>query len=136
MYFFNMCRYSDDLLNELWEKANPVDGYDSTLVRKDPCGAWIQRDKYNDRDSDFGWEVDHVDPQALLKEKGADLDEIDNMANLRAFNWHNNVSKGLDYPVYHIAVKSEDDKNVVADDEFKVNKNRQEEIKRIYGKYL
>lgn len=39
MYFFNMCRYSDDLLNELWEKANPVDGYDSTLVRKDPCGA-------------------------------------------------------------------------------------------------
>ncbi|MBW0032488.1 hypothetical protein ONT17_04000 [Prevotella copri] len=136
MYFFNMCRYSDDLLNELWEKANPVDGYDSTLVRKDPCGAWIQRDKYNDRDSDFGWEVDHVYPQALLKEKGADLDEIDNIANLRAFNWHNNVSKGLDYPVYHIAVKSEDDKNVVADDEFKVNKNRQEEIKRIYGKYL
>ena len=136
MYFFNMCRYSDDLLNVLWEKANPVDGYDSTLVRKDPCGAWIQRDKYNDRDSDFGWEVDHVYPQALLKEKGADLDEIDNIANLRAFNWHNNVSKGLDYPVYHIAVKSEDDKNVVADDEFKVNKNRQEEIKRIYGKYL
>ena len=131
-----MCRYSNDLLNELWEKANPVDGYDSTLVRKDPCGAWIQRDKYNDRDSDFGWEVDHVYPQALLKEKGADLDEIDNIANLRAFNWHNNVSKGLDYPVYHIAVKSENDKNVVADDEFKVNKNRQEEIKRIYGKYL
>lgn len=131
-----MCRYSNDLLNELWEKANPVDGYDSTLVRKDPCGAWIQRDKYNDRDSDFGWEVDHVYPQALLKEKGADLDEIDNIANLRAFNWHNNVSKGLDYPVYHIAVKNEDDKNVVADDEFKVNKNRQEEIKRIYGKYL
>lgn len=131
-----MCRYSNDLLNELWEKATPVDGYDSTLVRKDPCGAWIQRDKYNDRDSDFGWEVDHVYPQALLKEKGADLDEIDNIANLRAFNWHNNVSKGLDYPVYHIAVKSEDDKNVVADDEFKVNKNRQEEIKRIYGKYL
>ena len=136
MYFFNMCRYSDDLLNELWEKANPVDGYDSTLVRKDPCGAWIQRDKYNDRDSDFGWEVDHVYPQALLKEKGADLDEIDNIANLRAFNWHNNVSKGLDYPVYHIAVKSENDKNVLADDEFKVNKNRQEDIKRIYGKYL
>ena len=94
------------------------------------------KDKYNDRDNDFGWEVDHVYPQALLKEKGADLDEIDNIANLRAFNWHNNVSKGLDYPVYHIAVKSEDDKNVVADDEFKVNKNRQEEIKRIYGKYL
>ena len=136
MYFFFMCRYSYDLLYELWDKANPVDGYDSTLVRKDPCGAWIQRDKYNDRDSDFGWEVDHVYPQALLKEKGADLDEIDNIANLRAFNWHNNVSKGLDYPVYHIAVKSEDDKNVVADDEFKVNKNRQEEIKRIYGKYL
>ena len=118
-----------------WELID-VDGYDSTLVRKDPCGAWIQRDKYNDRDSDFGWEVDHVYPQALLKEKGADLDEIDNIANLRAFNWHNNVAKGLDYPVYHIAVKSEDDKNVVADDEFKVNKNRQEEIKRIYGKYL
>lgn len=42
MYFY-MCRYSNDLLNELWEKANPVDGYDSTLVRKAPCGAWIQR---------------------------------------------------------------------------------------------
>lgn len=131
-----MCRYSDELLQSLWDAANAVDGYDPSLYRQDPCGAWIQRDRYNDRDSDFGWEVDHVYPQALLKEKGADLDEIDNEANLRALNWHNNVSKGTDYPVYHIAVKAEDGKNVLADDEFEVNKKCQEEIKRLYGKYL
>lgn len=64
------------------------------------------------------------------------MDEIDNIVNLRALNWHNNVSKGTDYPVYHIAVKGVDGKNILTDDEFEVNKNRQEEIKRLYGKYL
>lgn len=128
-----MCRYKQELLDSLWEKANPVEGYDDKKYRKDPCGAWIQRDKYNVRDSDFGWEVDHVYPQALLKEMGADNDEIDNVTNLRALNWHNNVSKGTDYPVYHIAIKAEDGRNVLADEEFEVNKNRYKKLNEYMG---
>lgn len=131
-----MCTISEEQKLRLWHEANIVDDHDPDKIRQDSCGAWIQWDKYQDRGSDFGWEVDHVFPQSVLKEKGADKDEIDCEDNLRAMNWHNNVSKGDDYPVYHGAVKANGDKNELSNDEFEVNKERQERLKRIYSKYL
>lgn len=131
-----MCRYSDELKDLVWNNATTKDGYNPDQYRLDPCGAWMQKDKYNDRNSDFGWEIDHIYPQALLKEKGAEIDEIDAVENLRAMNWHNNVSKGVDYPVYHIAIKAEGDRNTIADEEYEVNKDRQEVLKKLYSKYI
>lgn len=131
-----MCTISDELKLRLWNEASAIKDHDSSNIRQDSCGAWIQWDKYQDRSSDFGWEVDHIFPQAVLKAKGADKDEIDCEENLRVMNWHNIVSKGNDYPIYHGAVKAEGDKNILSDDEFEVNKERQERLKRIYSKYL
>lgn len=131
-----MCRYSDELKERLWNNAIKKEGYNPDQYRLDPCGAWIQKDKYNDRNSDFGWEIDHIYPQALLKEKDAEIDEIDAEENLRAMNWHNNVSKGTDYPAYHIAVKADGDRNIVADEEYEVNKDKQEILEKLYSKYI
>ena len=65
-----------------WFKANAVEGNDGNKWRKDACGAWIGWRFYGDRDSEYGWEIDHINPN------GSDGD-----ANLRALQWQNNVRK-------------------------------------------
>jgi hypothetical protein len=32
--------------------------------RKDQCGAWIARNQYGNRNSRYGWEVDHIKPES------------------------------------------------------------------------
>ena len=131
-----MCRFSDEMLNEIWGKAVSVSGYDENKYRKDCCGAWIQRDRYCNRDSDFGWEVDHIYPECLLKNKDVDMELIDDLRNLRPMNWRNNVSKDKNYPIYRASVTSEDNKNIEKKEEYEVNKDVQEILKQLYCKYL
>ena len=50
--------------------------------RKDDCDAWIGRIEYGNRASQYGWEIDHINPHG------------DNgLANLRPLQWQNNVDK-------------------------------------------
>lgn len=100
-----MAQFTDELINKIWEKGRKDPKYHPDFVRKDACGAWIIKDKYNDRDSIYGWEVDHIYPESKLKELGVSQDLIDNIANLRPLNWKNNVSKSSDYPHYLITAK-------------------------------
>lgn len=131
-----MCRYSEDLLDRIWAKAQKVDNYDPTLYRKDACGAWIMRDKYGDRTSAFGWEVDHVYPESRLKKAGVSMDLIDSENNLRPLNWSNNDSKGADYPSYQAKMKSEGNRNVEGEFEFTVNEQVRIEVERLYRDYM
>lgn len=55
------------------------------LIAKEP------HDSYGNRDSRFGWEVDHIN-----------LNGGDNLDNLRPLHWKNNVAKSdgtTEYPV-------------------------------------
>ncbi len=70
---------------EVWKKGNVVSGYNEAKYRKDACGAWMMYDKYGNRDSPFGWEIDHIIP----KSKGGD----DVLSNYRPLQWKNNASK-------------------------------------------
>lgn len=130
-----MCKYTDDLLNQVWEKAKAIDGYDPALYRKDCCGAWIKFNEYNNRDSDFGWEIDHIYPESLLKKAGASQEEIDDLCNLRPMNWRNNLTKAADYPIYFAQITSKDNKNIVQQEQYEVNKDTQEMLKKFYSKY-
>ena len=90
---------SEDTEQKVWEKGKPVSGIDKSKWRKDDCTAWIKRDKHGKRESVYGWEIDHINP-----------DGGDNLSNLRPLQWKNNVrtSDGrLKCPV-----KSEGNKNV------------------------
>ena len=73
---------SEEEIDRVWQKAKPVTGNDPNVFRKDPCDAWIKKSDHGNRDSQFGWEIDHVDPSGS-----------DNVSNKQPLQWENNVSK-------------------------------------------
>ena len=125
--------FSKQQIQDVWNRASAVDGYDPARFRKDACGAWIIWDKYGDTDSLYGWEVDHIAPQALLCEKGFSQEMIDKQENLRALQHENNASKSDDYPSYTAAVTSEGTENVRTRKFLEVNAKKQEMLKRLYN---
>lgn len=131
-----MCAITEDLKQKVWSKATPVNQYNANNYRKDACGAWISFDKYGDRKSIFGWEIDHIFPKSILRDRNVPDKEIDQIDNLRPLNWVNNDSKGTDYPSYHARLTSEDGKNKMCDEEMEVNPDVQATIDRLFGKYL
>jgi len=80
-------KFSDDIIQRVWEKANVVTGVNPASRRKDACGAWIDRNMYGDRSvkNNTGWEIDHITPHS----QGG----TDDVSNLRPLQWYNNASK-------------------------------------------
>ncbi len=74
--------FSEEVVQQVWEKGKIVSGNDPKIWRKDDCEAWIERSKYGNRDSQYGWEIDHISP-----------DGPDTLSNLRPLQWKNNVDK-------------------------------------------
>ena len=98
-----MANFSDETILAVWKKGTEVPGYDSTYWRKDKCGAWISYRAYGNRNSDYGWEIDHITSVAH--------DGSDNLSNLRPLHWRNNVSKSDGR--LSCAIKASGDHNVL-----------------------
>lgn len=124
---------TEEQIQDAWNHATVVDGFDKDRYRKDACGAWIIRNKYGDTDSLYGWEVDHIVPQSLLRDKGFSESMIDNSLNLRALQHENNASKSDDYPSYTAVVTSEETENVKVTKFLEVNPKKQEALKKLYN---
>lgn len=77
--------FSEYTIQKVWEKGNIVPGNDQDVWRKDQCGAWIGRRYYGNRNSQYGWEIDHITPESL---GGGD-----ELTNLRPLHWKNNVTR-------------------------------------------
>ena len=124
---------TEEQIQEAWNRASVVEGYDKSRYRKDACGVWIIKNKYGDTDSLYGWVVDHIVPQSLLREKGISDLMIDNNLNLRALQHKNNASKSNDYPSYTAVVTSEGTENVKVWKFLEVNSKKQEALKKLYN---
>jgi len=74
--------YSYEIIQKVWEKAKIIPSNDPNEWRKDECEAWIARDEYGNRNSQYGWEIDHISPGGS-----------DSISNLRPLQWGNNVDK-------------------------------------------
>lgn len=110
--------------DEVWKKASVVDGYDEALFRKDAAGAWISYSEFGNRNSKFGWEIDHIYPVS----KGGG----DELVNLRAMQWENNVSKGDDFPVYIAEVTADGSRNINKEIQRRINNNVVNSLRLIY----
>ncbi len=84
-YNYNRKSYSNAFIQEVWEKAHIDPRYDHFLMRRDDYGNLISRFDYGERNSVFGWEIDHIIPVSM---GGNDL-----LTNLRPLQWKNNVSR-------------------------------------------
>lgn len=83
-----MGNFSEDKLDQIWEKGQPIRGKDPDLYRKDIYGNSMYKPSYG-KTSEMGWNVDHSKPQS----KGG----TDHLNNLQPMNSRANSSKGGKY---------------------------------------
>lgn len=74
--------YSEIIIQRIWKKGKIVSTHKSSLWRKDDCGAWMKRDEFGNRDSEYGWEIDDISPGGP-----------DALCNVRPLQWQNYVDK-------------------------------------------
>lgn len=113
-----------DIIAAAWEKARIINGFDADIIRKDACGAWIQKDMYSQPGSMYGWGVDLIFPKVL----GGNMVK----ENIRALNYRNLVSKGKDYPSYKAVFTAEGLENKETEMYLTVNKKVRTNLKKIY----
>ncbi len=83
-------KYSDEIIQQIWEKARAYTEISPDEWREDECGAWINRQDYG-RHSKFGWQIVKVTAD------GADTPE-----NLRPFHHENGYDVAAHKPMRHI----------------------------------
>jgi hypothetical protein len=77
--------FDDETIQSVWEMAKEIARNNPNVWRQDQCGAWIKRDEYGNRNSEFGWEIDHI---TTVSRGGSD-----DLSNLRPLQWENNASR-------------------------------------------
>lgn len=82
----NGSNWSQETIRVVWNKATIVPGYDLNVWRKDKCGKFINYSQHGNRNSDYGWEIDHINP---VSNGGGD-----ELSNLQPLHWNNNARKG------------------------------------------
>lgn len=78
-------QWTESTKTAVWEKGVFIEGYDAGKWRRDKCGHAIEWNQFGNRQSEYGWEIDHIYPVA----KGGD----DAFGNLQPLYWKHNAEK-------------------------------------------
>ena len=52
--------FSEELIEQVWQKARAMADRDPEQWRQDECGAWLSREAYQQEQSDYGWKIVNV----------------------------------------------------------------------------
>lgn len=77
--------YLGELEEAVWTKGRVIVGFDANVWRHDVNGTVIQHDAYGNRQSEYGWEIDHIVP---VSQRGSNA-----LSNLRPLHWRANASR-------------------------------------------
>lgn len=85
---------TDDQIEDIWQHGRVMTDADPSIWRQDACGAWIRRDQFGRKHSEFGWKIEAV------AAGGPDTSEV-----LRPFHWRNRYDAANRKP--HCAVRAD-----------------------------
>ena len=74
-----------DIPYDVWVKGHEIDDFDSSLWRRDDFGVPMKYDDYGNRNSEHGWEIDHI---ITVDDGGSD-----DLSNLRPLNYKSNLAR-------------------------------------------
>lgn len=77
--------WTDETKKSVWAKGKKIPNYDENVWRWDKCGLVMKWSEHGNRESEHGWEIDHINPVA-----NGGGDELN---NLQPLNWNNNSDK-------------------------------------------
>lgn len=78
---FSAGAYTREVIEQVWQLAQIIPGNDPAVWRKDEFGAWLHRQEYRNRHSEFGWEIAECGYRMRIK----------GLASLRPMQWQNHV---------------------------------------------
>ncbi|MEZ4800141.1 MAG: HNH endonuclease signature motif containing protein [Flavobacteriales bacterium] len=78
-------QWSEEIKLIVWQKGSVIQNYPPNQWRRDRCGNAMKWEDYGNRNSNYGWEIDHINPVA--NNGGDSLD------NLQPLYWANNADK-------------------------------------------
>lgn len=77
--------WSERKKRDVWNKGEIIPDYPSNTWRRDVCGKVIKWSEHGNRNSQYGWEIDHINP---VSNGGGD-----ELSNLQPLHWKNNMDK-------------------------------------------
>lgn len=78
--------WTKEQIDAVWQKGKYKNDHDPNVWRADKCSDLMYRSFHGDRNSEYGWEIDHINPVSN--------DGTDDISNLQPLNWRNNAAKG------------------------------------------
>ena len=78
--------FDEKMISDVWAKGQVVGSNNPDEYRKDECGAWMYFSHYGNRNSQYGWEIDHI---TFVNHVASD-----ELNNLRPLQWQNYACKG------------------------------------------
>lgn len=71
--------------SSVWEKGEPISGLNPSQFRRDSYGRTMRWEDHGDKNSHFGWEIDHIVPRA----DGGRHE----LANVQPLHWRSHMGK-------------------------------------------
>lgn len=92
-----MANFSEKQIKTIWDSLTTFPNENPNIFRYDPCGAKIKFSDYDNRESEFGWTIDHKYPVSL----GGN----NHPKNLQALHWKTNEKKADNFPDFEAEVQ-------------------------------